>query len=448
MPAVGAPDPCPADRRPRCAHAALRATASRRTRLIDASKRPDRPGRRLRHEATGAGIVVPEGWTERARGDGSGPLLLAASRERDGIPPGRCVTSVNLVAEPCDDPLDERSAATIAGQREHLPGFVLLDVERGSLVGRAAVRSLFSYRLDPFQIVVDQWLIVEGGWAWCLSGGTDTVGFPDAARVLEGIAATLELPGELPARDGTEAPPAATVPGDEFPTGADVDPPALVATESDLLAVVQDTAGLDIPAKRADAARYALARRADLSGDGLTERLDALLAPVRAHARRIELHVDGDLILGWIAGDSATLLAPEGDDLAVLWRVAPAELPVALAGSIPSLPAASERPSDGLELPPGVLASVLATGGLPDPIMPGAGRDTLLARTDGLRAWWRLEVHDRHVEVPPRIVEGLDADDGPWSLSARDDMARLEPIRPRDLFARLCRELASQAASR
>ncbi len=64
------------------------------------------------------------------------------------------------------------------------PGYVLLDLEDVSLGGRGAVRSLFTYRLKGFPIIVDQWLIVDRGWAWWLSGGTDTVGFCEETPLL------------------------------------------------------------------------------------------------------------------------------------------------------------------------------------------------------------------------------------------------------------------------
>ena len=385
---------------------------------------------------------MPEAWTDRTGGDSGGPFLIAASQDREDVPRDRCVASVNLVVEPCDDPLHERSAAVVAEQSSRLPGYVLLDLEHVSLVGHAAVRSLFTFPLDPFQIVVDQWLIVERGWAWCLSGGTDTIGFPQDAPVLEAIAATLELPREGPSRDAIEEPRAADGQA-ALDTETDLTTRALLGAASDLLALSDEAAGMEVPAARTAAARAALAESAAPASDELVALLDELLDPVREHARTLELQVDDDLVLGWIAGDTATLLAPEGDDLALLRRVPTVALPGAVVGHIPSVPAASGRASEALEMPPGVLAGVVATRTLPVSIMPGAARDGLLALTRALQAWWRLEIRDRHREAPARILEGFHADDGPWSLVSHDDMVRVEPSRPRDLFRTLCRELST-----
>ncbi len=366
--------------------------------------------------------------------------MLAASRGRDGTPPDRCAANVNLVAEPCDDSLDDRSAATLVAQSATLPGYVLLDSEDVSLGGRAAVRTLFTYPLDRFQIVVDQWLIVQGGWAWCLSGGTDTIGLAQDEPVLEAIATTLELPPGGPAGAGIYGPRAGDV-GRALEAGTDLAARALAGPAGALLALADDAAGLSVPAARTTAARDALAESGGLAADELAALLGELLGPVRDHACQLELQVEDELVLGWIAGDAAAVLAPEGADLGVLERMPTAALPVALVGHIPATPAAPERPGEPLELPPGVLANVLATRALPAAIVPGPARDALLGLTRGLRAWWRLEIGDRHRESPARHVEGLHADDGPWRLLAHDDLVRLEPVRPRDVFRTLCTEL-------
>lgn len=161
--------------------------------MTEVSPSSYRAPRCLRDERTGAGIAVPGDWLDRAGEATAGPFALAASQRRDGVAPDRCVASVNLVAERCLDSIADRSAATLADQSARLPGYVLLDLEEVSLAGRPAARSLFTYQLDGFQVVVDQWLMVERGWAWYLSGGTDTIGFAKDATVLEAIAATLEL---------------------------------------------------------------------------------------------------------------------------------------------------------------------------------------------------------------------------------------------------------------
>lgn len=366
--------------------------------------------------------------------------MLAASRDRDDFPPDRCVASVNLVAEPCGDSLESRSAATLDEQRARLPGYVLLDLENASLAGRAAVRSLFTYRLDHFQIVVDQWLIVERGWAWSLSGGSDTIAFPEDAAVLEAIAATLELPVEPPTVDGVGDPRAADA-ARALEADTDVAPRRLDGSARHLLALVDEAAGVDVSTARAASARDAIAETAGLAAAELTELAVELLGPVRDHSHQLELQIEADLVLGWLAGDEATLLAPDGADLAVLRRVPTAALPVALVGQIPSLPASPARPGEPLELPPGVLANVLATRTLPTATMPGPARDALLALTRGLRAWWRLEIGDRHREAAVRIVEGLHVEDGPWRLVAHEDVVRLDPVRPRDVFRTLCDEV-------
>lgn len=205
--------------------------------------------------------------------------------------------------------------------------------------------------------------------------------------------------------------------------------------------MADEAVGFEVPLARTAAARNALAESGGLTTRELDARLDDLLAPARDHRRRLELQVDDDLAVAWIAGDTATLLAPRDADLAVLLRVPAAALPVALVGQIPSFPATPERSSEPLALPSDVLADVLATRHLPPAIVPGPDHDALLALTHTLRAWWRLAIADHDHEASARVVEGLHTSDGPWRLVAHGDLVRLEPTRPRELFRTLCAEV-------
>lgn len=385
---------------------------------------------------------MPERWSDRAGGDTAGSLVLAASQSREGIPADRCAASVNLVVEPCDDSLADRSAKLIE-QSARLPG-VLLDLEDGSLCGSAAVRSLFTYRLERFQIVVDQWLIVERGWAWCLSGGTDTVGFPHDGPLLEAIAATLELPDEgLPGDeiDGLPEDVAEAV-EQELDAATDAVPTALVGSVGDLVALADHAGGGEVPAARVAAARSAVTS----SGGPATDELSELLDPIREHTRQLTLQVDDHHLRGWIAIDGATVLFPDGGDRAVLQRIPTGALPVALVEHIPNTAAAAQRPDVSLDVSAGVLASLVATFTLPTSMALDPSQDGLVALANGLRSWWRLEIREGAGEASPRIVEGLQTADGPWRVVAHDHMVRLEPIRPRDVFRTLCGELRPQRA--
>jgi len=340
--------------------------------------------------------------------------------------------------ESCHESLAGRSA-TLIQQTARLPGYVLLDLEDGSLGGRAAVRSLYTYRLERFQIVVDQWLIVERGWAWCLSGGTDTVGFPQDAPLLEAIAATLELPEEgLPGDEIDSLPKDVAEDVERGLEGAtDAAAKALVGSAGDLVALADDAAGGEVPAARVAAARSAVTS----SGGPATDELSELLDPIREHTRQLTLQVDDHHLRGWIAIDGATVLFPDGGDRAVLQRIPTEALSVALVQHIPNMVAASERPDEGFDIPAGVLASLVATLTLPPSITLDPSRGGLAALANGLRSWWRLEIRERAGEGGPRIVEGLHTKDGPWRVVAHDHMVRLEPIRPRDVFRTLCAEL-------
>jgi hypothetical protein len=320
-------------------------------------------GLTLRDPVTGAGLTVPDDWEEQT----GGPWALAARAPRSG--PG-VVASVNVIAERTTDDLATRSATTLAQERALMPGFVLLDRAETTLAERPAVRTLFSYNLDDAQIVVDQWLVVAGGVATCLSGGSDTFGFPAAAGLLEAIAASLELPGEAE----TEA--SAKVPEAELP-GLPIE-------------VVTDAAVEEPP--------------------------------------QLTLRVGEATVLGWCEDDRAAVLAP---DEGVLRRMPAALLPVELATRIPAT-AAAERPEEPLELPPGVLAAVVATRAVPSAVLPGPDADRLRELAGGLQAWWRLER-----EGEP-VLEGLDTIDGPWRVEPAGELMRLTPVAPRALFAALC----------
>lgn len=322
------------------------------------------------------------------------------------------MANANLVAEPCAGGLADFAATTLEEQRAAMPGFLLLDLEHASLDGRPAIRTLLTYRLDHAQLVVDQWLAVEHGVAWCLSCGTDTFDLERDATRLEAVAAGVELPG--PPLDAAE--PVAPRPrGDAEPPPPLPEEPSVVAPEPELLALVE--AGAPTP-------------------DGPRR---VLLDVVAASTRRLELHVDDTLALGWIAGDAAVLLTPEPEGRARLARVPLAALPVELATRIPAGPAVDGRDPEPLELPPGVLAALLATRKVPDAVLPGSARDALAELAAGLGAWWRLEIHG---DVAAVALEGLAAADGPWRIDAGDSLVRLEPTRPRDLFVALCAALA------
>ncbi len=347
------------------------------------------------------------------------------------------MASVNLLVEPCPDSLAGRSATTRVEQSARLPGYVLLDLEETSLGGWAAVRSLFTYRLERFQIVVDQWLVVKRGWAWCLSGGTDTVGFCEDAPLLEAIAETLELPDEGLSGDEIDLLPEDVERG--LQPDADGAAKALVGPADAVLALADDAAGGEVPAARVAAARDAVAGAGGLATDELGELLD----PICDHTRALTLQVDDHQVLGWIASDAATMLLPDDADRAVLHRMPTAALPVALVEQIPNTVAAPERADEPFDISPGVLASLLASFTLPTSMTPAPSREGVVALANGLRSWWRLDIRERRGEAAPRIVEGLHTRDGPWSLVAYDRMARLEPIRPRDVFRTLCGELLS-----
>jgi hypothetical protein len=304
---------------------------------------------------------VPDGWEEQT---GGGPWALAARAPRTG---SGVVASVNVIAERTEDDLATRSATTLAQQRALMPGFVLLDRGETTLDERPAMRTLFTYNLDAAQIVVDQWLVVAGGVATCLSGGSDTFGFPAAAGLLEAIAASLELPGEA------ETDTSADVPEVELPA-----PPIEV-----------------VP-------------------DGRAEPPDLLL------------RVGETTAAVWREDDAVLVRA---DD--VLRRMPAALLPVELATRI-SATAATERPEEPLELPPGVLAAVVATRAVPAAVLPGPDVDRLRDLAGGLEAWWRLER-----EGEP-VLEGLDTADGPWRVEPAGEFMRLTPLAPRALFAALC----------
>lgn len=367
--------------------------------------------------------------------------MLAASQPRSRNSGGGAVASVNLVAKRCHESLQDRSAATLLEQRTHLPGFVLLDREDVSLAGHAAVRTLFTYPLDGFQIVVDQWLIVERGWAWCLSGGTDTIGFPGDAAMLASIAGTLELPTREIAGVHIHDPSGADAQqAFEADTNAEARP--LAGAASDLLALVEDAARLNAPKPRSAATRAALEEAGGFAPGELATVIDELLEPVRAHTCRLELQVDEDLVLGWIAGDATTLLAPGGPELAILRRMPTATLPVALVAYIPSLPRARARSGEEpFDVAPGVLATVIATATAPVGTAPGPGREALPALARGLRAWWRLETGERDGETCAHAIEGLHSDGGPWRVVAHHQLVRVEPVRPREVFGALCEQL-------
>jgi hypothetical protein len=328
---------------------------------------------------------VPDFWEDQ----GAGPWALAACAPRGADDHG-VVASVNVLAERTAETLDERAAVTLTQQRVGFPGFVLLDHARTELAGRPAVRTLFTYHLDGHQIVVDQWLVVADGIATVVSGGTDTTGFSGVAQLLEAIAASLELPTERPEQETSSA-----VPDVELP---DLPLAAFEGTEADLLDAIEP----DAP--------------------------------------RLELRVGDASVLAWRDRDEAAVLAPEPAGRAVLTRMPAALLPVELATRIPASAAADERSDEPIELPPGVLAAVIATREVPAAVLPGPARDRLRELAAGLGDWWRLERHADGREEP--LLEGVSAEDGPWRIVAAGDEMRLEPIRPRELFAALCAAVA------
>jgi hypothetical protein len=324
---------------------------------------------------------VPDFWED----PGEGPWALAARAPRSTDDHG-VVASVNVIAERTADTLDERGATTLAQQRAAFPGFVLLDHARVTLAAQPAVRTLFTYHLDGAQIVVDQWLVVAAGIATCVSGGTDTAGFPTTAGLLEAIAVSLELPTSPP-QDATSS----EVPEVELP---------------------------ELPIVAVEGAE------------------DELLALIEPDAPRLELRVDDGSVLAWRDADEAAVLAPEPAGHAVLTRLPAALLPVELATRIPASAGADERSDEPIELPPGVLAAVIASRGVPDAVLPGTARDRLRELAAGLGSWWRLERHADGRAEP--LLEGLSADDGPWRIVEAGEVMRLEPIPPRELFQALC----------
>jgi len=166
---------------------------------------------------------------------------------------------------------------------------------------------------------------------------------------------------------------------------------------------------------------------------------------VAGAAVHIELKVNDTLVLGWAGTAGAALLAPETGEAAVLTALPAAAIPVELAGRIPARSRAPSVTAEPLELPPGVLADVLATRRVPSAVRAGPGRDALAALAPGIEAWWRLDVLGTG-DTADAVAEGVSAADGPWLLEPAGEEMRLVPVRPRDVFTLLCSALVAATA--
>ena len=88
---------------------------------------------------------------------------------------------------------DEYLEASLAAQARALLDWQLIDIERTTLGGSAAIRTLGHHAHEAIAVVVEQWRLLDFPYGWTVTASCAAVDYPLAGDALRATAASFRL---------------------------------------------------------------------------------------------------------------------------------------------------------------------------------------------------------------------------------------------------------------
>lgn len=139
---------------------------------------------RVSHEREGFSLEVPDGWKTQVL---AGALAFIAHVE------GTQGFALNLNVSTASVSSDLETFVDLENGRaaDYLTDLVVVEREKVTVAGRAAVRSLSRYRQGRFSVALEQWVVDDGARYVTLSGAAEESEWNQAAPTIKAIADSL-----------------------------------------------------------------------------------------------------------------------------------------------------------------------------------------------------------------------------------------------------------------